>query len=143
MPVAPSYQNLTVVREQYESNGKMYVDVLTKKGTTKTVRWYDNFEYKRIYKVEPPDTTDYRKVFGFDKGYITIFNYYDINNEFFRLSNARFAECFGWYVVSTEEVPKNLPNGIHAHILPWESVGSGAIMKSVNEIKEAINQLVR
>lgn len=64
-----------------------------------------------------------KKVLGFQNGYITIFQG-DIESteEWFRKSNARYCVLWGWYVVSEEEVPSDLPDGITAIQLYWDEV---------------------
>lgn len=76
MPVAKSYEQMTIQGEPFNENGKMYVNVLASKGIKK-VRWYSETEYKRMY----PDaiiktTSDFnaRYAFGFrEEGFITIY----------------------------------------------------------------------
>ena len=41
MPVAKSYQKYKIVGQPFKDNGKMYVVVMTDKGSHKTVRWYN------------------------------------------------------------------------------------------------------
>ena len=65
MATAPSFQNLERLSEPFEENGKEYILVKTKSGTTRKVRWYEEAP-KRIRPV--------KEVLGFTKGYITIFN---------------------------------------------------------------------
>jgi hypothetical protein len=47
--VAKSYQKLIQIGEPFVSNGRQYVKVQTNKNTTKTVRWYTEAEYARMY----------------------------------------------------------------------------------------------
>ena len=50
---------------------------------------------------------------GFDNGYITIFKGdQSLYEDWFKSSNARYSTMFQWYIVSTEEVPEDLPNGL-------------------------------
>ena len=73
--VAKSYQAYEILTEPYTKNGRKYVDI-NYKNKTKTVRWYSDAEYAKLY---PPTTTpvaptiDLRNILGFQKGYITIF----------------------------------------------------------------------
>ena len=124
--VAKSYQDLEIVRDTYIENGKRYCDVRTKDGKIKRVKSYTTAEYNRYYppvKVIKPG--NYKHILGFDNGYITLFkgNTYE-NLEWFERSNARFHTTFKWYVVSTEEVPADVPEGITPVQLPWELVGN-------------------
>ena len=48
--VAPSFQSMTQVSEIYIKNGKNYVNVKNEKtGTIRSVRWYSEKEYYKIY----------------------------------------------------------------------------------------------
>lgn len=133
MPVAKSYQGLKELSEPYRLNGRMYIKVETKKGEPKQVRWYSNSEYEKMYKDSEPviktkDNDPYFKtqkyVLGFDKGYITIFrNTREEHEEWFKHSICRFAKHWGWYVVSTEEIPKDLPLGVEPVKLYWDPMG--------------------
>ena len=73
--VAKSYQNMEIVHEPFQKNGRMYVEVKTSKGTIKQVRWYSQSEYAKMYPEDKKDKTKdpYYKpqkyVLGFDKGY--------------------------------------------------------------------------
>ena len=130
--VAKSYQNMEIVHEPFQKNGRMYVEVKTLKGTIKQVRWYSQIEYAKMY---PEDKTDKTKnpyykpqkyVLGFDKGYITIFRgVKEEHEEWFNQSICRFARWWGWYVISTEEVPKDLPEGVEPVRLDWEPMDNG------------------
>ena len=124
--VAKSYQDLEIVRDTYIENGKRYCDVRTKDGKIKRVKSYTQSEYDRYYPpvivIKPGNR---KHILGFDNGYITLFkgNTYE-NLEWFERSNARFHTTFKWYVVSTEEVPADVPEGITPVQLPWELVGN-------------------
>ena len=102
--VAKSYQAYEILTEPYVKNGRKYVDI-NYKNKTKTVRWYSDAEYAKLYpsmttSVTP--TIDLRDILGFQKGYITIFKGAIAANEhFFEKSNALFQVAIGWYVVST------------------------------------------
>ena len=49
MPVAKSYQELEIVGDVFVSSGRQYVNVKLKSGKTKTVRWYTDSEYRKMY----------------------------------------------------------------------------------------------
>ena len=130
--VAKSYQKMKQLGEPFKDKGKMYVKVITEKGNEKIVRWYSDFEYAKMYPDEKKDRTKdpYYKpqkyVLGFDKGYITIFRGYkeEIHEEWFRQSICRYARWWGWYVISTEEVPNDLPSGVEPVKLFWDPMGN-------------------
>lgn len=130
--VAKSYQNMEIVHEPYQKNGRMYVEVKNSKGIIKQVRWYSASEYAKMY---PEDKTDKTKdpyykpqkyVLGFDKGYITIFRGYkeELHEEWFKQSICRYARWWGWYVISTQEVPNDLPLGVEPVKLSWDPMGN-------------------
>lgn len=145
--VAKSYQNYKQNGEPYQKNGRWYVSVTSPKGIAKEVRWYSEKEYAKMYPDAEPAVKRFKtqkQVFGFDKGYITIFrgDTYE-HNDFFKLSNARYARLWGWYVVSTEELPDPIPSGIEPIQLPWEDVGNeNGSLKSEDEIKTAVEALL-
>ncbi len=146
--VAKSYQKMTLVNEPYEkTNGKMYIKVLIEStGKVKEVRWYDEDEYYKMYPEDKPVSPfgEQRKLLGFDEGYITIFKgYTDEHEEWFSRSIARYCVLWGWYIVSTEIVPCDLPVGIEPVRLDWEKVGhkSGAL-KDNAEVETIINSLL-
>ena len=125
MPVAKSYAMLTIEEGPYTINGRQYCKVRQKNGGLKQVRWYSDAEYARMYpgvQVTANWKTQ-REMLGFDKGYITIFKGDTYScSEWFKRSIARYCKWWGWYIVSTEELPE-LPAGITPVQLPWEAVG--------------------
>lgn len=150
--VAKSYQELETIGEVFTSNGRKYINVKTKNGAVKTVRWYTEKEYAKMYPEAPavnPSTDPFYKpqkeVLGFTNGYITIFkhNGMDEDNEWFRQSDARYARMWGWYFISTMELPKDLPEGVEPVQLPWELVGNpDGKLKSESEIRKGVDSLL-
>ena len=152
MPVAKSYAELPIIGDVFISSGRQYVNVKLKSSKTKTVRWYSDAEYRKMYpEIKPvvanpadPYYKTQKEVLGFTKGYITIFKgdtYAEI--DWFRASIARYTRWWGWYIVSTEEVPADLPEGIQPIRLPWESVGQeNGELKPEHLIKEAVEALI-
>ena len=145
--VAKSYQELEIVGDVFSSSGRQYVNVKLKSGKIKTVRWYSDSEYRKMYPDEPVAATPSRSVkeaLGFANGYITIFKgdtYAEI--DWFHTSIARYAKWWGWYIVSTDEVPADLPAGIEAIRLPWSAVGlDSGELKPENIVKEAVEALM-
>ena len=52
---------------------------------------------------------------------------------------ARYTRWWGWYIISTEEVPADLPEGITPIQLPWELVGQeDGNLKPEHLVKEAV-----
>lgn len=151
MAVAKSYQDLEIVGEVFVSSGRQYVNVKLKSGKIKTVRWYTDAEYRKMYPEaatvdhsSDPYYKPQKEVLGFTKGYITIFKgdtYSEI--EWFRASIARYARWWGWYIISTEEVPADLPEGITPVQLPWELVGQeDGKLKPEHLVKEAVESII-
>ena len=144
--VAKSFQSLTQIGEPFQEDGKAYVIVLTQKGNPRKVRWYSEQEYKKLYPTETiaHHSVNQFKIFGFDKGYITIFRgNIEKNIEWFRYSNARNCTLWGWDIVSTEEVPDDIPESIEPIKLYWESVRSGPTeLKPDAAVKEVVQKLL-
>lgn len=143
--VAKSYQNLEIVGEPYAASGRMYVKVRTKAGSLKQVRWYSEREYAKMYGLPAEEAKEFnqRIALGFEKGYITIFKGDTYTwLDWFRQSNARYTNLWGWYIVSTEEIPADLPNDITPVRLDWEQVGEGDSLKPDHCVKKVVNELV-
>ena len=135
MATAPSFQNLERLSEPFEENGKEYILVKTKSGTTRKVRWYE----EPMKKIRP-----LKEVLGFTKGYITIFkgDTYSLL-EWFQDSTARYHKFWGWYFVSDEELPE-IPAGITPIQLKWEDVAfvDEDQLRPESQIKEHIDSLM-
>lgn len=151
--VAKSYQNLPIIGEPYEKNKRKYVIVECKNGHRKEVRFYTEAEYAKMYPTETNKDVDTvlgkkirttKEVLGFTNGYITIFkgDTYALL-DWFRESTARYHNIFGWYFISTEELPE-IPAGIEPIQLKWEDVAfvDEDTLKSEAAIKEHINSLI-
>lgn len=136
MSVAPSFQNLERLSEPFEENGKEYILVKTKSGTTRRVRWYE----EPMKKIRP-----LKEVLGFTKGYITIFkgDTYSLLEWFQEEPKCRYHKFFGWYVISEDELP-TLPAGIKPIQLYWENVAivEEDCLKSEDLIKQHIDSLI-
>lgn len=127
--VAKSYQGLSFVSEPYEKNKKMYIDVLTKNGATKTVRWYSDKEYAKLYpeeKVVPKSHCNQRNILGFkEAGYITVVHGKTIPHEkWLSEHHATYTRFWGWSFASNVEVPQEFPNGLVPCKLEWKDVGN-------------------
>lgn len=135
MATAPSFANLERLSEPFEENGKEYILVKTKSGTTRRVRWYE----EPMKKIRP-----LKEVLGFTKGYITIFKG-DTSSllDWFRESSARYHKLFGWYFISEEELPE-IPAGITPIQLKWEDVAFADEdqLRPESQIKEHIDSLM-
>ena len=146
--VAKSYQKLTFVDEPYaEKNGKMYQKVLNENtGKIYKVRWYTEDEYYKMYPEDKPANPfgEQRKLLGFDEGYITIFKgYTDEHDDWFNRSIALYCVHWGWYIVSTDEIPTDIPSCIQPVKLFWEKVGNadGTLLPK-STIDKAVQELL-
>lgn len=84
-----------------------------------------------------------KKVLGFDKGYITIFkgNTYDVRDQL-RLLGARYHKDFGWYIISTIDLPTQFPEGVEPVKLYWDAVGQdNGLLKPESEVQKAVRAL--
>ena len=151
MAVAKSYQELEIVGDVFVSSGRQYVNVKLKSGKLKTVRWYTDAEYRKMYpeavavdRSADPYYKSQKEVLGFTKGYITIFKGDTFGEiDWFRASIARYTRWWGWYIISTEEVPADLPEGITPIQLPWELVGQeDGNLKPEHLVKEAVESII-
>lgn len=138
--------------EAYESNGKMYIKIRTPKGAEKEVRAYTETEYKRLYKelptggtptlnIKAPTGPVVKNILGFQEGYIWVFKG-DLGNAeywFEQTPECRFHCQIGWYIVSTESVPFDIPSCIQSVQLPWELVGNkDGTLKRKEDIENAL-----
>ena len=150
--VAKSYQDLEVVSDVFTASGKQYVNVKLKSGKIKSVRYYTEAEYRKMYPDATPAVSrsadpyykPQKEVLGFTKGYITIFKGdVETHNDWFRASIARYTRWWGWYIISTDDVPFDLPAGITPIRLPWDLVGNDdGNLKSENQVKEAVESII-
>ena len=149
MPVAKSFQSFEMLTEPYIVSGKQYVKVRNPKtGTERQVRWYSASEFEKLY----PEMVQSQDIFhniqkealGFTKGYITIFKGdTHAHIDWFRASIARYARWWGWYIISTEEIPNDLPDGIEPIQLPWDIVGNDdGKLKPESVIQKAVDALI-
>lgn len=154
--VAKSYQEWTRECEPFQANGKMYIAVRNPKGSTKNVRAYTEKEYAKMYgsaEVQTlPTVVDtpragapvVKDILGFQDGYIWIFKG-DLESAeywFSRTPEARYHVIFGWYIVSTDMIPIDMPCCIESVKLPWEKIGNadGTLLPKTI-IETVINEL--
>lgn len=151
MPVAKSFQNKTIIGEPYMVSGRMYVKTLTDPNTqaTRQVRWYTQAEYNRMYPNDTPAIEDkyyksLKEVLGFNNGYITIFKGDTYGSlDWFRESIARYHKIFGWYIISTEELPSDIPASVTPVRLYWEDIAiNDTTLKNEDSIKAAVESLI-
>ena len=151
--VAKSYQELERVTEPYEVNGKMYVKVRKHNGNIQQVRAYTESEYTKLYgrtcanpvlqaTQASPSAPVVKDILGFADGYIWIFKG-DLDRAdywFERTPAARFHCQLGWYIVSTDTLPSDIPSCIQAIKLPWEEIGNvNGTLKTKEEIQNILS----
>ena len=147
--VAKSFQSMKQLGEPFCENGRMYINIQNEKtGTVRKVRWYTEAEYAKIYgeKVDASAKVfkTQKQILGFEKGYITIFKGDTYANlEWFQKSIARYCKWWGWYIISTEAVPFDLPAGLEPIELKWELVGEEeGCLKPDAEVKAAVESIM-
>lgn len=124
MPVAKSYQSFKIDGEPFTTNGRQYV----KLSNGKTVRWYSDSEYKKLYpeavSIEKPKRS-LKDILGFEKGFITIFKGETYPHlEWFQASIARYNKVWGWFIPSEIEVPQDVPVELEAKQLLWSEIAA-------------------
>lgn len=144
--VAKSYQTCEIVGEVYTSKGRQYVQIKTKSGILKTVRWYSDAEYQKMYHETPVNKSfkTQKEVLGFIDGYITIFkgNTYE-DKEYFKSNEARYNKLWGWYFPSNIELPNDIPDDVAAVRLDWTLVGNEeGTLRNDEAVSAAVNSLV-
>ena len=157
--VAKSYADLEKLSSVFEKDGRQYIKIKLASGNEKDVRAYTEKEYKRLYRENPPCGNGaqpsvkvkapagpvVKNILGFQEGYIWIFKG-DLERAeywFEQTKVARYHVMFGWYIVSTDSVPFDIPSCIESVQLPWEKVGNtdgtllpkGIIEAVLNEIR--------
>ena len=146
--VAKSYQKRTLVGEPYVGEkGKMYQKVLNENtGKTYEVRWYSEDEYYKMYPEDRPEKkpVNQKKILGFEEGYITIFKGDQEKWEhWLSKSIARYCRFWGWYIVSTDPIPFDVPAELELVRLDWDRVGqSTGELKSEEEIQAELTTLL-
>lgn len=149
--VAPSFQEMKQVCEPYKVGDKMYVKVehpRTKK--VRQVRWYEATEFAKAFKPKENveielGTKNIKKALGFELGYITIFpNGSDETDEWFKLSTARYHVIWGWYFISTENIPLDVPAAAgHPVRLYWADVSTAEDrLKAPTAVRKVVDNLL-
>lgn len=161
MAVAPSFKDFPIVGEIFLKNGRNYVKVKNPStGNVREVRWYTDSELAKITRKKAPTnaTADGRKRFhglkharGFDNGPILIIRGLKSieDEEWCKLSCARFAVGMGWYIVSTDTFPDDAPDHLKYVLLSWdefrdgEDTEEGTLMKTPEQIAAIINGKIK
>lgn len=146
--VAPSYQSLTQLGDPFTLDSKQYVNVKLKSGKSKSVRWYTDAEYAKLYgkksveEIPNPYFKPQKEVLGFINGYITIFGEEGFNeeNEYLKYDcRFRYAVPWGWYLPSDIELPEDLPENLAPIKLHWTTVGGcDGKLYSTERVKDGV-----
>lgn len=170
--VAKSFQNMKILCEPYEKNGKMYVRVLNKKTQKeREVRFYTEKEYIKLYGPLPEDKKEeknsstktvgaYRStakdhvgdpywkpqkdVLGFINGYITIFkgNTY-AHKDYLKSIGCMYKKLWGWCLSSDKELPEDFPVDLTPVKLYWDKVGNEeGNLYTDADVKEEVDKLI-
>lgn len=137
---APTYENYPRLSEPFTRDNKWYVTVQMKSGLPKDVRAY----LDEVVAAASPKWNA-RKGFGFgEAGFITIFaGEISSEDEYFSKSCARYCVRFGWYIVSTDPVPADLPYYATPKKLLWSAVGNDdGTWKDDKTVNAAVNALI-
>lgn len=101
-----------------------------------------------MYPGEVPAATQplrpLKEVLGFEKGYITIFkgNTYE-DRDYFKLNAARYHKLWGWYFISTDELPTDIPEDVTPIRLNWEDISTDDnTLKNDAAITAAVESLI-
>lgn len=148
--VAKSFQSFEQIGEPFTANGRKYVVVKNPKtNNERTVRWYTEKEYHKMYPTEKEEEVvkgfkNLKQVLGFEKGYITVFSDTSFYEDWFSAcSVTRWHKYWGWYIISTEEIPEDVPLGVQSYQLKWEDVSiNDENLKTETEVKKVFNELV-
>lgn len=143
--VAKSYQKLPQIGDPYLQNGKMYVKV-QKGDKVQQVRWYNETEYAKMYFDETTGELQFsnqKDMLGFQEGYITIFRGDQEKWEhWLERSIARYNIHWGWYIVSTDPIPVDLPADLEPVKLLWNVVGKDKSLKDEASVRTAVQSLL-
>lgn len=89
-------------------------------------------------------TRSQKDILGFENGYVTIFKgdtyqYLD----WFRASIARYNKLWGWYIISTDELPEDIPAELAPIRLHWEEITDDlGVLKTEKEIMAYIDTIL-
>jgi hypothetical protein len=145
MAVARSYINCEIVSEPYTQDGRNYVNIKTRSGVQRRVRWYSNEEYYKMYGevyAPKPHLTEKEKL-GFSSGFITIFKGSTYpHKDWLKENGARFNKIFNWSFAGDVEIPADLPEDLEPLQIPWEAVSTNDKLNSETEIRAYLDSLL-
>lgn len=149
MPVAKSFLNSKIIWGPGPGKGgKSYVTIELPNGQTRTVRWYTNEEWKRMYPelahMIDNDKVSYRKILGFgEAGYITVYfgNTYE-NLEWFKAEpECRYHKTWGWYTPSDMDVAQILPKEVSTFKLFWNDICTENNEINLETVEQIMNKI--
>ena len=158
--VAPSFQTYKfIVEEPFLKNGKLYVTVEhPNTHNHRDVRWYTDAEYKKAYgnksqkdrgNAGPIGKSGFdglKKARGFSEGPVAVVRGAVAANEsWLKYSSARYAVDIGWYFVSTEPLPQEVPTSLFFVFLDWEEAKDGDDMhiKPSMALRDILNDKIK
>lgn len=154
--VAKTFQDWERISDPFIKKNRPYLMVRSPAGAERKVRAYTEREYFRMYgepcaqpltpsgEAPKPQGPAVKNILGFQKGYIWVFKG-DLESAdywFQKTEMCRFHVQFGWYIVSTEEIPCDIPSCIQSVQLPWEKIGNsdGTLLPN-DTIQAALSEL--
>lgn len=153
--VAKTYQGLPFVGEVYTVGKNSYINVLTKKGVEKRVRWYTVDEYCKMYpdanreellKEYDPYWRPLKHTLMGDGGFIYVLEG-DVDTYLHELQNCKdvfYCTWWGWYLKSTapQEIVDGAREWFTLHRVEWEDVGTNDNeLKSYLDVKQFIDEI--
>lgn len=153
--VAKTYQGLPFVGEVYTIGKNSYINVLTKKGVEKRVRWYSIDEYCRMYpeanreellRKYDPYWKLLKHILMGDGEFIYVLEG-DVETHLQELQNCKdlfYCTWWGWYLKSTapQEIVDGAREWFTLHRIEWSDVGASDIeLKPYPEVKKFIDTI--
>lgn len=153
--VAKTYTEWEKINKPFIENNRQYINAKNPKtGIIKKIRVYSENEYFKMYPEERKNAatitvgnnhnSNIKHVLGFDNGFITIFKGNQMQYlEWFKNSIARYHRAWGWYIVSTDELPQDIPNEITPIRLNWDAISNeDGTLKTEDAIISIIDNLI-
>lgn len=141
--VAPSYQKYNTIGDPYYINKRQYIVIDMGHGKTKSVRYYTEAEYNRLYppvKIIQPAKSR-RDTLGFgEAGYIWVFKGETYENlDWFHSSPCRYTRVWGWYLPSNIDMPDPLPANVEPFKLYWDEVSFNGDLIPEDQLKMVVD----
>lgn len=134
MPVAPTYQGFEQITEPTQFfNGKMYVQLLDKKGKVRTVRWYSEKEAGRLW---PENAKKEVGFLGKDEVIVYTGQLFARLGDFKEAQGCEWDDIYLWH--SWDKPSDDLPDDIKHIEIQWKEL----VGLSKNEIAQKIERIV-